>query len=93
MLIAVLTSICLPLKKATVFFVPFLAIFMWWSAYSFVLGNSNNFVLAEKISELLMLGGNPYLLVLTTGIIGGAAAGISGILGKQIVNIFGSKLK
>ena len=85
MLIAVLTSICLPLKKAAVFVVPFLAILSLWTLQSFMLSIGNDFTLASRISELLYLGGSPYTLLLVTGITGGLAAGIAAVLGKQIV--------
>lgn len=85
MIAALVSSLLMPLKKAAVFFIPFLAILLFWGVYCFVLSNANDFILAKKISQLLMIGGNPYLLILVTGIIGGLAAGISGILGKQIV--------
>ncbi len=71
------------LKKAAVFVVPFLAIFLFWSVYTFILSSSNDFILAKKISTLFSLGGNPYLLIVVTGIIGGFAAGIAALLGKQ----------
>ncbi|MEM9077749.1 MAG: hypothetical protein AAGC43_11945 [Bacteroidota bacterium] len=85
---ALVTSLFIPLKKASVFFVPFFGILLFWAVYCFVLSNSNDFTLAKKISQLLTIGGNPYALILVTGIIGGLAAGVTAIFGKQIV-IFG----
>jgi len=84
MVAALITGYLIPLKRGAVFFIPFLAIFLFWSVYCYVLSSANDFTLAKKISELLMIGGNPYLLILATGVIGGIAAGISAILGKQI---------
>ena len=63
---------------------PFAAVFLYWAIYSFVLSSANDFTLAAKISELLKLGGNPYVLVAMTGIVGGIAAGVAGVFGKQI---------
>lgn len=88
MVAALLSSVLLPLKKAAVFLIPFLAVFLFWAVYCYVLSSNNNFTLAKKISELLMIGGNPYLLIAVTGIVGGLAAGISGILGKQVKAVF-----
>ena len=82
---ALATALFIPLKKAAVFFVPFFAILLFWAVYSFILSSGNDYTLAKRISELLYLGGNPYLLMLVTGIVGGLAAGIAAILGKQIV--------
>jgi hypothetical protein len=83
MLAAFITAIVFSLKRAAVFFIPFLAIFVFWAIYSFLLANANDFTLAKKIAILLPLGGNPYILILVTGIVGGLAAGVAGVFGKQ----------
>ncbi|WP_422859927.1 hypothetical protein ACOKFD_03170 [Flagellimonas sp. S174] len=87
---ALVTSLFLPLKKAAVFFVPFLGVLLFWAVYCIVLSSANDFALAKKISQLLQIGGNPFLLILITGIVGGLAAGMTAIFGKQIVAL-GSK--
>ncbi len=87
MIAGTLSAMLVPLKKAAVFFIPFLAILVFWAIYTYILSSANDFTLAKKISELLMIGGNPYLLILVTGIIGGLAAGLSAILGKQLIAI------
>ncbi len=84
---ALTTALFMPLKKAAVFFVPFIAILLFWAVYSFVLSNNNDFILAKRIAVLLPLGGNPYVLMLVTGIIGGLAAGIAAVFGKQLTLI------
>ncbi len=84
MVAAALTAWIIPLKKAAVFFVPFLAILLFWTVYSFVLSNANDFTLAKRIAVLLPLGGNPYLLILVTGLIGGIAAAVAAIFGKRV---------
>jgi hypothetical protein len=65
------------------FFIPFLAIFGFWLAYTFMLSSNNDFTLASKIAVLLPLGGNAYILIAVTAAIGGLAAGVAGIFGKQ----------
>mgnify|MGYP007095113941 FL=1 len=69
---------------------PFIAITFFWMAYAFYLGNANDFILANKIAVLLPLGGSSFLLILVTGIIGGIAAGISAVFGKQVASILKS---
>lgn len=81
---ALATALFIPLKKAAVFVVPFLAILLFWAVYSFIISSSNDFTLAKRIATLLSLGGNPYVLILVTGIVGGLAAGITAIFGKQL---------
>lgn len=71
------------LKSTAVFFIPFLAIFLFWIVYAFWLSSTNNFILAEKIAVLLPLGGSWPLLLLVTGLIGGIAAGVAALLGNQ----------
>jgi hypothetical protein len=84
MVAAFSVALLIPLKKGAVFFIPFLAILIFWVIYSYVLSSANNFTLAKRIAILLPLGGNPYLLMLITGVVGGIAAGIAAILAKQL---------
>jgi hypothetical protein len=81
---ALATALFIPLKKVAVFVVPFLAILVFWAVYSFMLSSGNEYTLAKRISELLSLGGNPYLLMVVTGVVGGLAAGIAAVFGKQL---------
>ncbi len=81
---ALASALFVPLKRAAVFFVPFFAILLFWAVYSFMLSSGNDYTLAKRIAVLLDLGGNPYVLMLVTGIVGGLAAGIAAIFGKQL---------
>jgi len=91
MLASFISALILPLKKLAVFFIPFLAITLFWIVYSWSLSSANDFILAKKIAVLLPLGGNQFLLILITGLIGGIATGISAIFGKQLSLILKSK--
>ena len=84
MVAAILTGYLIPLKKFAIFSIPFLAVFLYWFVYSYWLSNGNDFILAKKIAILLPLNGNPYLLILVTALVGGIAAGIGGIFGRQL---------
>jgi hypothetical protein len=84
MLAALISGFLIPLKKGAVFFIPFIAIALLWIVQSYMLSSANDFILAKKIATLLMLDGNSTLLLLVAGVVGGLAAGVSGILGKQI---------
>ena len=68
-------------------FVPFLAVFIYFVIYAYMLSSVNNFILAKKIAILLPLGGNPYMLILVTGLIGGIAAGVAAMFGKQLAGL------
>ncbi|RED48879.1 hypothetical protein [Seonamhaeicola aphaedonensis] len=91
MVAAFITSFIFGLKKGSVFCIPFIAIALLWMLHAFWLSTSNDFTLARKIAVLLPLGGNPHTLIFVTGIIGGIAAGVSGIFGKQCSLIINSK--
>ena len=85
---AIITGFMIPLKKVSVFIIPFLAVSLFWSVYSFWLSNGNDFILAKKIAILLPLKGNAFLLILVTALVGGIAAGIAGVFGKQLKELF-----
>lgn len=93
MVAAFITSVFLSLKKSAVFFVPFAAITLLWLVHAYYLSSGNDFTLAKKIAVLLPLQGNPYLLMILTGIIGGLAAGFAGIFGKQCNALLGFSKK
>ncbi|EDP70267.1 hypothetical protein FBALC1_05908 [Flavobacteriales bacterium ALC-1] len=78
------TALFFPLKKIAVFFVPFLGILLLWFVLSYIHSSGNDFTLAKRIAVLLPLGGNPYTLMLITGVVGGLAAGIAAVFGKQL---------
>ncbi len=84
MVAGVLSGAIVRLQKASTFIVPFLAIAVFWMVQAWILSSTNDFILASKISVLLGIGENPILLILITGIIGGIAAGVSGLLGNQV---------
>lgn len=90
MIAAFFAAFAIALKKSAVFFVPFLAISLFWIVYAFVLSSANGFILAKKIAVLFPFGGNAYLLILVTGVIGGVAAGVSAVFGKQCRVLFGA---
>ncbi len=88
MLAAFLSGAIVRLRKASAFFVPFLAIAVFWMIYAWLLSSANDFVLAKKIAVLLYLGEHAMLLILVTGIVGGLAAGVAGLFGNQCRVIF-----
>ena len=93
MLASFITAIRFSLKGSSIFFVPFLAISLYWIVYAFWLSSANDYILANKIAVLLPLQGNPYLLILVTGVIGGLSAGIAAIFGKQCEFLFTNSKK
>ncbi len=60
----------------------FLGIFLFWGLLAFIIDNSNNSLLSEKVATLLKLGGNSLLLVLVTAFIGGLTGGFGAMTGS-----------
>ena len=60
----------------------FLAIFLLWVSYAFVLSHANNDLLAHKVATLLPMKGHVSVLLLVTGIIGGAVSGFAALSGR-----------
>ncbi|MDO1500031.1 hypothetical protein Q2T40_07790 [Winogradskyella maritima] len=87
MLAAFLAGLVFPIRGWTAFLVPFLAVFLFWLVYAFVMSADNDYILARKIATLLYLKGNACLLMLVTALIGGIAAGIAGIFGSNLRNL------
>ena len=93
MLAAFIAALTFSLKGAGAFFMPFLAVFVFWMVYAFMLSSNNDFILASKIAVLLPLGGNAYALIAVTAAIGGLAAGVSGLFGQQCSALFKNNLQ
>lgn len=91
MLAALLVSAIVRLRKAAAFVVPFSAIALLWLVNAFWLSSANDFILAKKITVLLQIDNNLFLLFLVTGVIGGLSAGFAGLLGNQIHQLFFAK--
>lgn len=88
MLASFISGFSIPLKKTSVFFIPFLSIAIFWMGYAWYLGSNNDFILAKKIAVLLPLNGNSVLLIIITGIVGGIAAGMSGFFAVECRKLF-----
>lgn len=84
MLAAFLAGAIVRLRNVSAFFVPFLAIALFWIVYAWTLSSANDFILAERIAVLLYLKGNTFALFLLTGVVGGLSAGIAGVFGNQV---------
>ena len=84
MIAAFLSGAIVRLRNVSAFFVPFLAIALFWIVYAWMLSSANDFILAERIAVLLYLKGNTFALFLLTGAIGGISAGVAGVFGNQV---------
>ena len=71
-------------KPLTSFFSGFIGLFLLWSILSFYISVSNGHILAHRVSLLLIQNDSPFLLVLTTGLIGGIVAGFASLTASYI---------
>src|ERR1700739_1706038 len=74
-LVAFIVSYFLPQNSWQAFASGFVAVFILWVAYAFVLSKSNNHILAHRVASLLPLRGHVSFLLLATGLIGGFVSG------------------
>lgn len=60
----------------------FVAIFLLWTGYAFLLSHDNHNILASKVATLVQLNGNVKALLLLTGIVGGLVSGFAALTGN-----------
>ena len=60
----------------------FIAIFMLWVSYAFVLSHANNDLLARKVATLIPMHGHVSLLLIFTGVVGGLVSGFAALSGR-----------
>ncbi|MBK8519952.1 MAG: hypothetical protein IPL54_03425 [Chitinophagaceae bacterium] len=81
---AFVVAALIPQKPFKAFLTGFVALFILWGGISFWISNNNDHILAHKVSQLLIKMDNPYLLVLTTALIGALVAGFSALAGSYL---------
>ena len=80
--VAFLVAALIPQSPGISFLTGFLALFLLWGVLSFWISSSNEHVLAHKVSLIILKMDNPYLLMLTTALIGGIVSGFAAITGS-----------
>lgn len=75
-------------KRVFTFLAAFLGSFLVWTTMSFILSINNDHILASKISMIVLKNNSPLMLVLITGLIGGAVSGFSALTGRSLAIIF-----
>jgi len=71
-----------PQKGGRAFLSGFLGVFLLWGIIAWWIDMKNEGILAKKIAAVLPLGGNEYLLILVTALIGGLVAGFAALSGS-----------
>jgi hypothetical protein len=76
-IVSFLVTLLIHQRAGKAFLSGFLAIFLLWAGLASLINIKNDGVLASKIATVLPLAGNPILLLLVTGLIGGLVAGFA----------------
>jgi hypothetical protein len=66
------------------FLAGFLAVFVLWAGYAYVISSANNHLLAGKIAELMspLTAGSRTVLYLLSGLVGGLVSGLGCLTGN-----------
>ncbi len=72
-----LVSLIFHQRPRVSFLAGFLAVFLLWTSLALWIDTQNHSILSRRIAGILPLDGNPLLLILTTGFIGGTIGGLA----------------
>lgn len=81
-IVAFIVAVVIPQRPGRSFITGFLSLLLLWGGLSFWISNSNEHILAHRVSLLILKMDNPYLLILATGLIGALVAGFAALSGS-----------
>lgn len=81
---SLLVAVIIHQKAGKAFLSGLLGLFILWTGLAWLIDSKNNHILSSKIAAVLPLGGNYFLLILTTGMIGGLVAGFAAMSGSYL---------
>jgi hypothetical protein len=76
---AFLVALLIHQRGGSSWFAGFLGLFLLWGGLAFWINMKNLGILAERVANVLPLGGNPIVLILVTGFIGGLVGGFAAL--------------
>jgi hypothetical protein len=85
--VAFIIALLIHQKKGKAFFSGALALFLLWGGMALMIDNRNGHILASKMAHVFPLGGNYYLLIFLTAIIGALIAGLAALTGSMFRSI------
>jgi len=88
---AFLVTAIIPMKSWVAFIAGFISLFLLWGALAYWISDSNNNILAHRISLLILKKDNPMLLIFATALIGALAGGFGAMTGSLLRSIMYSK--
>ncbi len=82
-IVAVLIGFSFKQHAGLAFLSGFLAVFVLWAGYAYVLSSANNHLLASKVTELMapLTGGSKNVLFVLSGVTGGLVGGLGCLTG------------
>ncbi|MEP7251563.1 MAG: hypothetical protein ABI683_04260 [Ginsengibacter sp.] len=83
-IVAFLVSAIIRQTALVSFFSGFTALFLLWGVMSFWISNSNDDILAHRVSLLIFQSDNTFLLILVTALIGALVAGFASLTASFI---------
>lgn len=88
-IIALLMGFVFADKGGLSFLAGFLAVFLLWSGYAFMLSSANHHLLADKMAVLLkpLTQGSRLMLFVVTGLLGGLVAGMAALTGTYLAKL------
>jgi hypothetical protein len=81
---AFIIAIVIAPRPGRAFLAGFLGIFLLWALIALIIDIKNQSLLSVKIASVLPLGGNTFLLILVTALIGGLVGGFGAMTGSYL---------
>ena len=81
-----IAATCVYQKAGFAFLSAFFSLLLLWSGLALWIDIANESILSSRISELLGIGHNSFLLILITGVVGGLVAGFAAMSGSFLLS-------
>ena len=80
--------VCFALRPRFPFFAGFLSVFLLWLIVALIADAPNDHILATRIAGVLPLGGQWWLFLIVSALVGGLVAGLAGWTGAAMADAF-----
>ncbi len=87
-LVAFVIAAAIPQKPFKAFAAGFIALFFLWGGLALFISSNNNYLLAHKVSLIILKTDNPAYLILATALIGALVAGFAALSGSLLRKLF-----
>lgn len=92
-LVAFIVAALIPQTPFFTFLSGFIALFLLWGILTYWISSNNNHILAHRVSLLILKTDSPFLLIISSAIIGALVAGFAALTASYIrpVKFFNNK--